>query len=90
MRYSCDFETTTDPNDCRVWAWVAIDIDNQHERFYGNSITSFFEWVFGLKNSVAYFHNLKFDGEFILHYLLSMGLRSTKKLKTYNPANLTR
>lgn len=85
MRYSCDFETTTDPNDCRVWAWVAIDIDNQHERFYGNSITSFFDWIFTLKNSVAYFHNLKFDGEFILHYLLTNGFTLNEKAKELQP-----
>lgn len=27
-RYTADFETTTDPNDCRVWAYGICEIGN--------------------------------------------------------------
>jgi len=68
--YSCDFETTTDLNDCRVWAWASYNIDTEDFN-YNNSISSFILWMGGLKhNTNIYFHNLKFDGEFIISYLL--------------------
>lgn len=73
-QYSCDFETTVDPNDCRVWAACAVEIETLETSFIGNSIESFFEWLKD-KNTVCYFHNLKFDGEFILSYLLRNGYK---------------
>lgn len=67
-----DFETTTDPTDVRVWAVCAVDIDTFETVHIGNNIHDFFQWLSN-KHTVCYFHNLKFDGEFILHYLLSHG-----------------
>lgn len=67
-----DFETTTTPEDVRVWAACAVDIDSLETVHIGNSIEGFMEWLKD-KNTVCYFHNLKFDGEFILHYLLTHG-----------------
>lgn len=72
--YEGDFETTVDPEDCRVWASCLVDVDNFETSFIGNDIESFFEFLKN-KNSVVYFHNLKFDGEFILAYLLSHGFK---------------
>ena len=77
MIYSCDFETTTDLNDCRVWAWCAIEINTETE-YYGNSIESFIEWCKSSKKTL-YFHNLKFDGHFILSYLLTNGFEYSKE-----------
>lgn len=74
MKLACDFETTTDPNDVRVWASCAVDIATLETVFIGNSIESFFDWLKD-KSTVCYFHNLKFDGEFILSYLLRNGFR---------------
>ena len=65
-----DFETTTDKNDVRVWAACAVDIDTSQTVHLDNSIDKFFEWLKG-RNTICYFHNLKFDGEFILHWLLT-------------------
>ena len=40
-KFSCDFETTTDTQDCRVWAWGAYNIDK--DKFeYGTEIGTFF------------------------------------------------
>lgn len=72
--YEGDFETTTDPNDCRVWASCLVDIENFETCFIGNDVESFFDFLKN-KNSVVYFHNLKFDGEFILSYLLTHGFK---------------
>ena len=74
-KYSSDFETTTDENDCRVWAWGVAEIGNPDFFKYGNSIDSFFEFMENSNNSTFYFHNLKFDGEFILVYLFENGFR---------------
>lgn len=75
--YSCDFETTTDPADCRVWAWGASNIENTNEKHYGNSLASFFEFIQDCDYKL-YFHNLKFDGEFIVSWLLSHGWKWSK------------
>ena len=73
-----DFETTVDPSDVRVWAVCAVNVDSLLVDFLGNSIESFFEYLQD-KNTVVYFHNLKFDGEFILHYLLTHGFKYSEE-----------
>jgi len=83
MKLACDFETTTDPEDVRVWASCAVDIDTLETAFIGNSIDSFFDWLRD-KNTVCYFHNLKFDGEFILSYLLRNGYKYDREGKKAN------
>ena len=75
-RLTADFETTVDPDDCRVWAWATCDIDEIDRREvlrFGNSIESFFDYLKALDDSKVWFHNLKFDGEFIYNYLLDNG-----------------
>lgn len=69
MAYSCDFETTTDINDCRVWACGICSIDEKCDYYYGNSISFLFDFFKNHPNEIYYFHNLKFDGEFIFYYL---------------------
>ncbi len=71
--FVADFETTTDEKDCRVWAYAICDIDNTSRVVTGNSIDSFFKWCEENHNPTIYFHNLKFDGNFIISYLLSHG-----------------
>lgn len=79
-----DFETTTDKNDVRVWAVCAVDIESSETVFIDNNINSFMEWLSN-RNTVCYFHNLKFDGEFILHYLLTNGYKysDTREARTF-------
>ncbi|MBO5712329.1 MAG: hypothetical protein J6R47_05760 [Acholeplasmatales bacterium] len=70
--WAADFETTTDVNDCRVWAWSACNVEDFNNFKYGNSIDSFMEFCAASKeNYTCYFHNLRFDGEFILSYLFT-------------------
>lgn len=85
MLYTADFETTTDPLDCRVWACGICTIDNNHKFFCGNSIEWFFQFAYNNPKSTFYFHNLKFDGEFIMCYLFEHGfkhIKDKKKLRT--------
>lgn len=74
--YTADFETTTDENDCRVWAYAMCNIDDPEEFIYGNSIDEFFDICKDyLHNYKIWFHNLKFDGTFILNYLDTHGYK---------------
>ena len=71
--FSADFETTTDLNDCRVWAYALSNIENPKEFYYGNSIEGLMDFCSGKNNYTLYFFNLKFDGCFILSWLLENG-----------------
>lgn len=85
MLFTADFETTTDPLDCRVWACGICSIDETHSFKYGNSLEWFIEFAKNNIGSTFYFHNLKFDGEFVLCYLFEHGYKHVtdrKKLKT--------
>ena len=69
--WSADFETTTDKDDCRVWAFALSNIENPDDFRYGNSIDDFLEFCANPKeNYTMYFFNLKFDGNFIISHLL--------------------
>lgn len=72
--YAGDFETTTDENDTRVWAYSLCNIEDYTEFKYGTSIDEFFEFCSDyLNNYKIWFHNLKFDGSYIIDYLLNHG-----------------
>ena len=82
--FTADFETTTDINDCRVWAYAICEIGNIDNFGYGNSIEGFIDFCMHPKeNYRLFFHNLKFDGEYIFSYLLNNGyeLITDKKQK---------
>ena len=83
MKFTADFETTTDTEDCRVWAYCLCNIDNWKEKIYGNCIEDFLGWCELNPDNILYFHNLKFDGEFILSYLLKNGWTHTTERKFY-------
>ena len=70
-KFTGDFETTADFDDCRVWAWGLCEIGNPDYFEYGNSIDGFMDFIENfLYNPVIYFHNAKFDFQFIISYLL--------------------
>ena len=81
MEYVADFETTTDINDCRVWAWCVCEIGNADNLTYGIDIDSFMSFC-ETNGGVYWFHNLSFDGEFVLHYLFSNGYTLSNKSET--------
>ena len=81
MQYTADFETTTTPDDCRVWAWAVCEIGEFSNKQYGNSIDSFILWCEENSPVTVYFHNLKFDGQFIISYLLQNDYEFTLERK---------
>lgn len=73
-KFACDFETTTRLDDCRVWAYAICEIGNADNFIYGNDLDAFMKWCANPKeNYLCLFHNLKFDGDFILSWLLTNG-----------------
>lgn len=82
---SCDFETTTDPEDVRVWASCAVDIDSLETVHLSNNIDSLFRYLED-KNTVCFYHNLKYDGEYLLSWLFRNGFKhsDTKRPKTFD------
>ena len=79
-KYTADFETATWlDNETYVWAWAICEIGNPNNVIINNSIESFIDFCYKNPNTIFYFHNLKFDGEFILYYLLSNGFECIEK-----------
>ena len=89
--FAGDFETTTNENDCRVWAWAMSEVGNPDDIYIGTNIDEFMFWCEERVDNVeVWFHNLKFDGSYILEYLFDEGYtivtksedRETKTFKT--------
>lgn len=77
--WSADFETCTWLEDeTYVWAWAVCNIETQ-EILIDNNIDSFMDFCRSQKNPTMYFHNLKFDGEFIIYWLLTHGFEYVDK-----------
>ena len=88
-RFTADFETATwVADETWVWAWSLCDIEEPTKVDIGNSIETFFERIEKENNPYIYFHNLKFDGEFILYYLMKNGYEHVesreKRSKTFS------
>ena len=59
-KYTADFETTTEIEDCRVWAYAICEIGKPDNFIYGNNLDDFMGWCARPKdNDVLYFHNLQ-------------------------------
>ena len=82
MNYTADFETATWLEDeTFVWAYAICEIGNEDNIKIGNSLDDFMDFIEINKNSNYYFRNLKFDGEFVIHYLLTHGFTHIKNRK---------
>ena len=89
---ACDFETTTENqfeiDGCtRVWWYGYQPLTNQsnwNDVIRGTNLEEFMEHMKELAtsydNPLAYFHNLKFDGSFILYWLLENGYQEDRDL----------
>lgn len=90
--YVADFETTTEQTFIEkgyteVWLYAISnplgDIIN-----WGKSINEFIENIKKLKNNaLIYFHNLKFDGSFLLNYLLEQNFTYYEEKMTNKSPN---
>lgn len=89
-KFTADFETNVDEEDCRVWAYSICEIGNVENFIYGNNIEDFIKWCANSKeNYCVYFHNLKFDGEYIFSYLLQNGYKVIKDKKERDDKTFT-
>lgn len=84
--YVADFETTVtgdrEQDQTQVWASALVQVDDGYSTdvdenvYIDNAIEPFFARLFTMaeySNLVVYFHNLKFDGTFLLNYILTAG-----------------
>lgn len=89
-KFVADFETTTNPKDCRVWAYAICEVGNSDNLIIGNNIDDFMKWCMESKeNYLVYFHNLKFDSQFIMSWCFHNGYTHTtdkrkRDTKTFN------
>ncbi len=73
--FSADFETTVDENtavqtETEVWSAASVELWTEDVMVF-HSIGELFDYYVSLnENIVVYFHNLKFDGNFWLSYLM--------------------
>ena len=82
-RFTADFETSTPSwyeidGYARVWAWAVCEIGNIDNFIYGNSIDEFMKFCSGRGNYTLLFHNLKFDGQYIIDWLFNNGFTFIK------------
>ena len=92
-RFMADFETLTGKDvvdETYVWASGICSIDNPYDESFlkiWNNDEDLYLFLSQFSYSECYFHNLKFDGHFIIHYLLSHGYVYDEDLsieKTFN------
>ena len=86
--YVADFETTSaryyeKHGYTKVWLWSICD-ENSEIVAWGKDIDTFIQWCKKNNRAEIYFHNLKFDGSFILNYLLSNNYPHTDKVKVHD------
>lgn len=90
----CDFETSTeewlvkDNGVARVWAGCIATIEQEPKVItITNNIDDFMAKLIKLGNIECYFHNLKYDGEYIVSWLFNNDYKyddKGKKEKTFN------
>ena len=86
--YASDFETTTSPEFTEVWLSCFVNVEHyaDSDRFRVNTnIKDFIKCLYidvyntyrntGENDFVVFFHNLKFDGSFLLNFFLDKGVK---------------
>ena len=79
MKWIADFETTTIERKkldgtSFVWACGVCEVGNPKNTIILKSMEEFLEWCENsIENDTIYFHNLRFDGNFIVQHLLRNG-----------------
>lgn len=84
-QYCADFETTSVKNfeiekRVRVWGVNVREITTNKSVLTSNNIDDFFSF-FEKQSAEVFFHNLKFDGHFIIYWLLTHGYSYTEEPK---------
>ena len=81
--YVADFESRNSQKDVdarstSIWLWDVCDID-EYNHTTGDTMQTFIDHVARLAPCTIYTHNLKFDGSFIIDYLLKHGFTYTEE-----------
>lgn len=71
--YGADFETVVSEERTRVWLWGLMNFDSM-EFYYGNDIDSFILKLCRI-DSTVYFHNVKFDVQFLFYWMFKNGFK---------------
>ena len=74
--YACDFETTVykGQTSTEVWSSALVELYTEDVKIW-SSIDEYMDFLFSNNcDQICYFHNLKFDGTFIVSYLNKIGL----------------
>ena len=85
-KFTADFETSTPEwykidGFARVWAFAICEIGNTNNFIYGNSIDDFMKICSKKGNYTYLFHNLKFDGQYIIDWLFRNGFTHIRDVK---------
>lgn len=89
-KFTADFETATWLEKATfVWAWAVCEIGNEENIEIGTSIDSFIDYIKQQNNSIFYFHNAKFDSEFIIYWLLKNGFEHIEDKKDIKSKTFT-
>ena len=91
--YVADFETTgidyyKEHGYTKVWLYSVCDSKAKIVSD-GSSIDEFMKWCYNNCGTIIYFHNLKFDGSFILNWLYDNGYQYYDKLLVHSPKGYT-
>lgn len=84
-KFMCDFETTVyeGQKSTEVWASASVELYTENVQIF-NSINEQFNYFKALDcDIIAYYHNLKFDGNFWLSYLL-IDLKYEQAYESFN------
>lgn len=90
----CDFETSTEEwlikdNVARVWAGCIATIEKEPKIItITNNIDDFMAKLIKLGNIECYFHNLKYDGEYLVSWLFNNGYKYDDKGKVEKSFNV--
>ena len=84
MQWIADFETTTAKRykadgKTFVWACGVCEVGNPNNKRIFTSIEEFMKWCETIENDKIFFHNLAFDGAYIVHHLLTEGYEHKTK-----------
>ena len=80
LYFGADFETTTNKEHTEVWLWCFSNVLTYKDTASyktGTEISKFIEIIRDeayFSDITVFFHNLKFDGSFIINYLIRAGI----------------
>lgn len=81
--YTADFEATNNPDDCFVWSAILCDIESESVKKVYYNIDTFMRDLLKLGHAKVYFHNLKYDSQFIISWLLEHRFKWSKDPDEY-------